>query len=125
MPPAVLRMIAPSPRLKRRDHRQVERRADHRACDVRVGEREVRRGAARGSTGSTKNAISTEGSISAKVTAAKTTALRPEHRQPLRHGRERRADHARRVLGGDHEHAEHADRELRDLRADESRVERR
>jgi hypothetical protein len=41
--------------------------------------------------------------------------LRPEHRQTLGDGGQRGADHPRRVLGGDHHHAEDADRELRDL----------
>ena len=40
------------------------------------------------------------------------------------HRAERRADHPGRVLAGDHEHAEHADRELREADADEGDVER-
>ena len=58
-------------------------------------------------------------------TTANTTAFAPQHRQPLRARRsERRADHPGRVLAADHEHAEHADRELRHVHAGQRGVER-
>ena len=50
--------------------------------------------------------------------------LAPEHRQAPRDSGHRGANHPGRVLGGDHEHAEHADRELGDLDADEADLER-
>ena len=62
--------------------------------------------------------------MSANVTAPKTTAFAHSTGQPLRHGRERRADHPGRVLAGDDQHAEHADRELRELHAGEVDLER-
>ncbi len=50
--------------------------------------------------------------------------LRPQHRKPSRHGGERRADRAGRVLRADQQDAEHRDRELRDVDAGERDVER-
>src|SRR5579862_9257036 len=50
--------------------------------------------------------------------------LGPEHRQPLRNGDERRADASCRVLAGDDEDAEDADRQLRQVDAGERDVER-
>jgi hypothetical protein len=50
--------------------------------------------------------------------------LRPQDGEALRHRSERGADHAGRVLAGDHEDAEHADGELCDLRADQADIHR-
>ncbi len=73
----------------------------------------------------TKNAISAEGSIEREARPRRRRRrLRPEHGQPVRNGAERRSDHAGRVLAADHEHAEHTDRELRDVPAADAGVHR-
>ena len=71
-----------------------------------------------------KNAKNAETSISTNVTEAEHQQLGPEHRQPLRHRHEARADHAGRVLAGDDQYAEHADRQLSEVVAGETRVDR-
>ena len=72
----------------------------------------------------TKNAMRTAGSMSANVTAPKTPAFAHSTGSRFGTARERGADHPGRVLAGDDEHAEHADRELRELHADEVDLER-
>ena len=68
--------------------------------------------------------MSTAGSIKASVVAAEDDGFAPENGKPLRYRGERRADHPRRVLRRDDENTEHADRELRELRACQGHVER-
>ena len=123
MPPAVLRTIAPRPRPNRAMDGEIERRrrrtsGRHR---VREGESVV---AAAGSPAPMKKAMNGAGTVRGERWAPKTIGLRPEHRQAARRRRHRRADHPRRVLAGDDEHPEDADRELRDLDAGESQLER-
>ena len=57
------------------------------------------------------------------TTAANTAAFAHRTGQPLGHRGDARADHARRVLAGDQEHAEDGDRELCDVHPREREVE--
>ena len=71
-----------------------------------------------------KNAIRTDGQREHEGDEREHAGLRPEHRQAPGDGGEAGADHPGRVLAGDHEHAEHGDRELREVDAGERDVER-
>ena len=55
---------------------------------------------------------------------AEDGSLRPQHREPLRHGGKARPDHPRRVLTGDHEDSEDRDRELRHVHSGKRDVQR-
>ncbi len=82
-------------------------------------------GAARGSPGSRRSAIRTAGSIRANDDRARTRPPSPTSTGSRRGTAvKRRADHPGRVLAGDHEHAEHADRELGEVDAGERDLER-
>ena len=98
------------------DHGQVERAADDRARDARVGERDLEDVVPREDRLAREEARSAPpAAISAKVTAAKTAALAQSTGRRFGTAVNVDADHPRRVLARDHEHAEHPDRELREL----------
>ena len=114
---------AKEPEPEEADRREVEAGADHGARDAGMGEGDVDvlRGEDRlADEEGHDRGRDHEGDHDRDV----DRCLRPEHGQALGHGRERRPDHPGRVFGGDHEHSEDAERELRDLHSRQVRLER-
>lgn len=103
------------------DQAEVEPRAQQAAYDARVGEGHGRVRAGH------DPAREEEGDQRADRPGHQSDdpehgRLGPQHRQPARHRRQRRADHAGRVLPRRDQHAEHAQRELREVRAEQGQA---
>ena len=124
MPPAVLRTSAPSATPSGPITVRNSAVADDGAQRVRGRRACVRRGGRRGSPARRRRRRASTASISTKSTAPKTPSFAHSTGSRFGTASEARADHAGRVLAADHQHAEHADRELREVVAADAEVDR-
>ena len=119
IPPAVLRVIAPSAEREDPDHRQIERPAEDRPRDAGRGERDLQDLMGAEDRLGREEVDEDARDRHSERHGGKDRDLRPEDGQPAGDGSERGADHPGRVLAADEEDAENADRELRDAHADQ------
>ena len=124
IPPAVLRNIAPSASAKIPSSIRYTAAADDGTSNAVVRERDLEDVVAREDRLGGEERDQHRRERQQERDRREDPELRPQHRQPFRNGGQAGTDHPGRVLAGDHEHAEHTDRKLREVDAGKRDVER-